>query len=254
MKTLVINPKNPMYVLTMNNKMNLYVLILWLFLTQLIVGCGGTRSGVFFEVGGGIAAVAANEEWIAHTYQEFPYEAGTVETLLSALALSNPRTTTRSQIGMTHRSANVTAPSPLAYFKFGYGFSDKLLVSYRGTGTAHKLSVIGIGFTYFAKKTVPSLYFDIFLPLWSGYYFSNIQNFGPFEGRSASIGVGYEWKKNWNAQVDFNYGVYGSNDIGARFSDVIEEPHPNAIRTYTTDERKRARVYSLGFTIGYIWY
>ena len=134
----------------------------------------------------------------------------------------------------------------------------------------------------FVRETAPSLFLDIFLPIGSDYFatksskiiirevkseepFSILGHGGPVSidyvetnkpltGQAISIGIGYEFMKHWTIKMDFNIGlgVY-SYDI-SKSTQFSYPRSPGAVDTYTVDTPRTATAYSLGFTLGYIWY
>ena len=111
---------------------NLPLLILLLLLVQLTVGCSG-RKGPFLQLGGGIAPIYANQEWISTEIKS-----GKI-------------------IDRSHHDSTVIAVSPVGNFKLGWGITEQLLVS--PSFQMSKLSSLGWGITVFHKKNAPSLFF-----------------------------------------------------------------------------------------------
>ena len=230
----------------MISKTNLHILILLLLLVPLMVGCGGTRQGGFIKLDGGVGAVAANEQWEVIKYKEWSPSA--LEQILNL----GTATRTRKVIGRTSHSEMVVERGPAVNFKIGYGFSEKLLVSYllEGLYSRERWKLVSgfMGITYFAKKTAPSLFFDIVLPM-SEYDFSKISD--SILGPGASVGVGYEFWKHWTVQMDFSFGLHNADRISWDQGPVPTDRH---ISTGAIDAATRANSSSLIFTIGCIWY
>ena len=252
MKNLVINPKDPMCTLTMNRKTNLYVLILLLFLTQLMVGCGGTRKGFFVEIGFGGAVVSSNEKSLRREIGVWarPDKPGEFEKLLHVIALSEPQTSIQKELDRYYEDADVFGVSTPINGKIGYGLSDRLLISFRSVG--YRLNVIGIGVTYFTKKTAPSLFFDIVLPISSTYKFYEISD--ELLGKGGSISVGYEWRKHLTAQLNLSFGTYRDDNPFYLYSEKSHRDVLGLLRTYTITYPIEAMSFSLGLTINYLWY
>lgn len=232
----------------MTSKTNLCILILLLLLVQLTIGCGSTRRGPFIKLDGGVGTVAANEQWEVIKYKEWdPYS-----DLERILNLGTLPPNTRKVIGRTSHSKMVVERGPAVNFKIGYGFSEKFLVSYSLNGLYSlkrwKLTSGVMGITYFTKKTVPSLFFDIVLPM-SEYDFSKISD--SILGPGASVGVGYEFRKHWAVQMDFGFGVHNADRISWYQGPV---PTNRYIGTGTIDAATGADSRSLRFTISHIWY
>ena len=229
----------------MISKTNLYMLILLILLVPLIVGCGGTRQGGFIKLDGGVGVVAANEQWEVIKYKQ--WDPSPLEQVLN-LGTARP---IRRVIGRTSHSEMVVERGPAVGFKFGYGFSEKLLVSYslKGLYSLKRWKLVSgfMGITYFTKKTVPSLFFDIVLPI-SEYNFSKISDSIP--GPGVSVGVGYEFRKHWAVQMDFNFGVHNAD----RISWDGTFPTHRHTRTGTIDAATGANSGSLIFTISTLLY
>ena len=213
-------------------KINMCLSILLLLLTQLIVGCGARR-GPFMELGVGMGAVVADEEWTASKYSDGDLWTWSGQELIE----------------QTHHDAIAATGSPAGNLKIGWGFTEQLLVS--GTVLPSKFSTLGIGITYFQKETAPSLFFDITLPVsryrqnFSNQFSTNVV------GRGFNGGVGYEFKKNWTVRGNFGFGTHDVNtsDAGAEQFLVLLGIFPG----YTEYEGKTTG-FSLGFTVNYIWY
>ena len=229
----------------MVSKTNLYILILLLVWVPLIVGCSGTRQGGFIKLNSGVGAVAANEQWEVIKYKQ--WSPGALEQILN-LGTARP---IREVIGRTSHSEMVVERGPVVGFKIGYGFSEKLLLSYSLKGLYSlkrwKLASGIIGITYFTKKTAPSLFFDIALPM-SEYNFSELSD--SILGTGVSVGVGYEFRKHWAVQMDFSFGAHNADRI------YWDGPFPTNRHTSTGtfDAATGANSGSLIFTISRIWY
>lgn len=226
---------------------NGYILILLLFLALLAIGCGGTRQGGFIKLDGGVGVVAASEQWEVIKYKEW-----SPSPLEQVLNLGTLPPAERKVIGRTSHSETVVERGPAVNFKIGYGFSEKFLVSYSLKGLyspkRRKLTSGVIGVTYFAKKTVPSLFLDIVLPI-SEYDFSRISD--SILGPGASVGIGYEFRKHWAVQMDFGFGVHNADRISWHQGPV---PTDRYISTSTIDVATGANSRSLGFTISGLLY
>ena len=217
----------------MFHKINLYGLIFLLLSIFLTAGCGGSRRGVFAELGGGIAAVAANEEWTRSTYEEGFLSTEAIETV--------------------HHNDSVIAAGLASNVKFGYGFSDQFLISLSGLQSGN-LSVGGIGLTYFTKKTAPSTFYDLNLPIsvYTPEYRSDQLN-RELQGTGISIGVGYEFKKHWIVRADLSAQSYYEKEIDdtGPLELLVVFGHP-IIRTIYRDIE--ATGYSFGLRISYLFY
>lgn len=226
---------------------NGYILILLLFLALLAVGCGGTRQGGFIKLDGGVGAVAASEQW-----EVIKYKAWSPSPIRQVLNLGTLPPETRKVIGRTSYSETVVERGPAVNFKVGYGISEKFLVSYSLKGLysfkRRKLTSGMMGITYFVKKTVPSLFFDIVLPM-SEYDFSEISD--SVLGPGASVGVGYEFRKHWAVQMDFGFGVHNADRISWDQGPVSTDDY---IGTSTTNVATEANSLSLRFMISGLLY
>ena len=146
---------------------------------------------------------------------------------------------------------------PAIYLKFGYGLNDKLLVSLRGSG--NRIFVYGIRLTHFTRSTEPAVFFDIVLPLGSEYLAFQVSKHvdsSTLAGKVASlasIGIGYEFKKHFTAQLEFSRGDFDSHDTDTS-APYRRVNSPNAIRHDIINTADTAKAYSLAFTISVIWY
>ncbi len=210
-------------------KTNMYMLIVLPLLGLLIVGCSGRR-GPFIELGVGMTPVIADEEWTARTYDAGFFSGPLLE--------------------QTHHDAIAATVFPAGNLKIGWGFTEQLLVSQ--SIQVSKLTTTGIGITVFQKKTAPSLFFDITLPV--SFYFPNFSDeVSQFvDGYGASVSVGYEFKKNWTVQGDFSFGTHDfyvtDQDLGEGILLLF------GVNTGYTAYEGETTGYSLGFKINYIWY
>ena len=207
-----------------------------LLLTQFIVGCSG-RQGPFMEIGVGMRATVANEQWTASKYSGTDLWTQSRSTLIE----------------QDYHDATAASVFPTGNMKIGLGFSEQLLVS--GSFSMSRLSTLGIGITCFTKKTVPSTFIDITLPI-SLYRQDFSYRFSTFVvGQGFNAGVGYEFKKNVNARVDFGFGVYDVNtskidgDSGAGLIGAIIGVFPGH-----TDYTGKTTGFSFGLTINQLWY
>lgn len=224
------------------SKPNLFVLILLLLLVPLTVGCGGSgRKGIFLQLGGGIAPIYANQEWTSKVIRS------------------------REVINQSHHEATVISVLPVGNFKIGYGITEQLLVSF--LSQRGKLSLSGGGITVFHKTDTPSLFVDIVIAE-SKYSPDEFPLSDSFSGSGGSVGIGYEFTKNWTVQANLSYGEHDfsgseyvstptdptevSSSIGG-FYEFFGNILANLARDGTTYDAKSTG-YSLGFTISYIWY
>ncbi len=203
----------------MIQKINLYVFIFMLLSILLTVGCSGSRQGFFGGFGGGMDAVVVDEEQTISRYDN---------------GLS----------GKEHHNTITTSVFPEGNLKIGWGFTEQFLVL--SSVQIGKLITSDYGIRIFHRKTTPSLFFDLF----GGPF--NLVDYG--EGRRVSVGVGYEFKRNWTVKGDFSFGTYNitsstRDEVGWFFADLFG----GSAGPYSTSTAK-AKVYSLGFKINYIWY
>ena len=196
----------------MIQKINLYVFIFMLLSILLTVGCSGSRQGLFVGFGGGMDAVVVDEEEIVYKYNN---------------GLS----------GKEHRDTITTAILPAGNLKIGWGVTEQHLVS--SSLQMGKLTTFDYGITIFHKKTTPSLFFDLFGGRFSWWVGDSLDRVGS----RVSVGVGYEFKKNWTVKGDFSFGIY---NIAARTRNFFSE-------LFSGDAGTRvgggAKVYSLGVKI-----
>lgn len=208
-------------------KINMYALIVLLILAQFIIGCGSGRKGAFIEIGGGMARSVVDEEWTVDT-EEWP----------GILNWGDP-----SRLSSESHDAIVTKVSPAVGWKIGYGVTEQLLFSLSVYGSLRdgelgngpEPGIGGLGITIFHKKTAPSLFFDVVLPM----YF-----YGSRVGIGASVGIGYEFISNWTVEADFSFGTQNINDSGFSDGYIFGDS------SYTTVKGKREG-YALGFKINY---
>lgn len=207
----------------------MYALIVLLLLAQFITGCSSGRKGAFIEIGGGMARSVVDEEWTVDT-EEWP----------GILNWGDP-----SQLSSESHDAIVTKVSPAMGWKIGYGVTEQLLLSLSvygplpgpglKLGNGPESGIGGLGITIFHKKTAPSLFFDVVLPMYL---------YGSRVGIGASVGVGYEFISNWSIEADFIFGTQSIND--SHYSDG----YIFGDSSYTTVKGKREG-YTLGFNIRY---
>ena len=210
-------------------KIKMYATIVLLLLAQFTIGCSSGRKGAFIEIGSGMARSVVDEEWTAHT-EEWP----------GILNWGDP-----SRLSSESHDAIVTKVSPAMGWKIGYGVTEQLLLSFSVYGSlpgpglkfgnGPKPGIGGLGITIFHKKTAPSLFFDVVLPMF--FYGSRV-------GTGASVGIGYEFISNWSIEADFSFGTQSIND--SHYSDG----YIFGDSSYTTVKGKREG-YALGFKINY---
>ncbi len=134
--------------------------------------------------------------------------------------------------------------------KIGYGLSDQLLLSYSTTGTTASMETIdgliagstdeqdanftigGIGLIYYFSAAARSPFIDIALGISS---WDDSEN--SFSGGGASIGAGYEFKKNWTAEIDYGFG--SPSDKEQVFGETVSAEMTGA---------------TLAVTVNHIWY
>ena len=201
-------------------KTNMYMLIVLLFLVLLTVGCSGRR-GPFIELGVGMATIVADEEWTVYRHDN-------------------------GQSGVEHHDTIAATVSLAGNLKVGWGFTEQFLVSI--SGNISRLSTLGYGITVFHKKTAPTLFFDVVLPL-SLYMNERFES----EGYGVSVGVGYEFKRNLTVKTDFSFGIHSIEDSTYDFGNFLGELFGGTPGPYSTTTGSRTG-FSLGFTINYIWY
>ncbi len=214
----------------MISKPNLSVLILLLLLVQLTVGCSG-RKGPFIQLGGGMAAVYANQEW------------------------TSTKIVSGKVIERNHHESTVILPGLSGNFKIGVEITEQLLVS--PSLQMSRLSSLGWGITVFQKKNAPSLFVDIVIPV-SIYFPTRFPLSESFQGRGGSVGIGYEFKKNWTVQANFSHGKheFAGSDVDETGEFIVNLLTLGLAGEFVDKTRYDARStgYSLGFTISYIWY
>ncbi|MDE0299603.1 MAG: hypothetical protein OXN17_13305 [Candidatus Poribacteria bacterium] len=212
-------------------KTNICVLMAMLLSTQMIIGCSGRR-GPFIELGVGAAPVVSDEEWTLRRHEN-----------------------SLSRVVIDHHDTIATAVSPAGNLKIGWGLSEQFLVSL--SSQISKLGTFGPGITVFQKKTAPSLFFDV---VYNGLS-TNKTNRLPVEfpnsdatGDGVSVGVGYEFKRNWTVKGDFSYGTHriDHDDIGG-WEDFLGQLFAGSVYPHNSIEGKTT-VYSLGFKINYFLY
>ncbi len=193
---------------------------LTLLLVQTAGALDGRRQGFFYQVGIGGGTTSADQEWtVLDTDFELDDSAGGI-----ALDL-----------------------------KIGYGITSKLLLSYSINVGSADLETIdgqitgfsksketasfgagGVGLTYFVKDAAPSLFVDLAI----GVSTWDDGDGNEFSGGGASVGAGYEFKKNWTAEVDYSFG--SPSDDKSLFGEKVLEAEVTGA--------------SLGVTINHIWY
>ena len=208
-------------------KNNMYVLIVLLLLVLLTVGCS-SRRGPFIELGVGMATIVTDEEWTVRRHDN-------------------------GQSGVGHHDTIAATIFPAGNLKIGWGFTEQFLVSI--SGNISRLSTLGYGITVFHKKTAPSLFFDVVLGLLSLYPSYNMPDAfsDPGSGNGVSVGVGYEFNRNWTIKGDFSFGIHNIEDSTYDLGNFLGDLFGGTTGPYSTIEGKTTG-YSLGFTINYIWY
>lgn len=129
-------------------------------------------------------------------------------------------------------------------WKIGYGVTEQLLLSLSLYGSFHENApspgIGGLGITVFHKKTAPSLFFSVVLPIFLYDPYGAPASVGP----GASVGVGYEFINNWTVEADFSFGTQSINQSG--FSDGYLFGDSTS-----TTFRGKTEGYALGFKINY---
>ena len=230
-------------------KTNVYILVVLIILTQLLTGCSGRltefsgRRGPFIELGGGVAVSRLNEDWTATKYEED-------ESFLNRVFF--PR---QNILDQTHQDGMVGNLSPAGNIKIGWGLTEQFLISQ--SFQLSKISISGVGVTFFQKKAAPSLFYHIAFQR-SSYTLSTpsfafaAQSAPSVDGSGVNIGVGYEFVKNWNAQVDFSFGTYEFDTSDRDVEDILFGPlgFSEEYTVYIGETTK----FALGFRINYMWY
>ena len=180
------------------------ILSAWAFL-----GCSpGARKGYFVELGAGGGVAAVREEGSRLVYKAWDHRPGLGEIFANALGGGGGIPPEDWKVvGSGEYSKNVVTLSPAGLMKVGWGLTDQFVVSTAFNGG--KLSVGGLGLTFFQKSTVPSLFYSVVFPY--SFYAPPDDAFGDsvLWGDGLSIGVGYEIWKHCAAQIDFSFGEYG---------------------------------------------
>ena len=225
----------------MSSKANLYGLMFLLLVLQFVMGCSSTRRGLFLELGGGGGVVAAHERWGVRTYKTHYEDESVLESILSFDRPSH----WYEEIGRTNHSQFVVKGGATANFRVGYGLSEKFLVLYSLNGLygLKKRELLSGMFTLrrFTKKTAPSLFFDLVIPL-SEYEFSEIS--ASSIGLGAGLGVGYEFTNHCFVRANLNLGLHVSPEAsGALLGGVFDRDVPNTTMSS-----------AIGFTVGYLLY
>ena len=73
------------------------------------------------------------------------------------------------------------------------------------------------------------------------------------DGKGVSIGVGYEFNRNWTVKGDFSFGIHNIEDSTYHLGNLLGALFGGAPGPYSTIEGETTG-FSLGFTINYIWY
>jgi hypothetical protein len=92
----------------------------------------------------------------------------------------------------------------------------------------------GVGLTYFLKADAPSLFVDVAVGV-STWDDGDGNEFG---GGGVAVGAGYEFKKNWTAEVDYSFG--SPSDDKSLFGEKVLVAEVTGA--------------TLGVTINHIWY
>ena len=202
------------------NRIYLIMAALALCLAQTVEALDGQRQGFFYQVGIGGGSTSADQTWTVLTEDfELDDSAGGVTLDL----------------------------------KVGYGITNMLLLSYTinvgsadlktidgritGFSTSKETASFGaggVGLTYFLRDSAPSLFVDLAV----GVSTWDDGNGNEFSGGGASVGGGYEFKKNWTAEVDYSFG--SSSDDKSLFGEKVLEAEVSGS--------------TLGLTINHIWY
>lgn len=193
------------------------------------------------ELNAGIDAAAADEKW---TVSKHGFDDGT-------------------DGDVQRHDAVAMRALPAINSKIGYGFTEQFLCSM--SILSGPLGRGGVGIMFFTKKTAPSLIFDMNYGL-SWYYLISLPNRFPDNivvdkfatGDGGSVGIGYEFKRNWVIKGDFSFGTYSFYDSSssANLGDAILTLitlGSHEIDPYYKIEGE-STVYSFGFRIGYILY
>ena len=226
----------------MGSKANLYGLMFLLLVLQFVVGCDSARKGLFLELGGGGGVVAANEKWAVRTYNKYYRDQSVLESVF------NPTTPGHryEEIGRTNHSQFVVKGGAIGNFGVGYGLSENFIMLYSLNGLyglkGRELLSGLFTLRVFTKKTAPSLFFDVVIPV-SEYEFSEISasSIGPGIG----LGVGYEFTRHCFVKAHFNLGLHGSPDG----SDLSQ-----ADGFYNSDVPNTTMSSVIGFTVGFLLY
>lgn len=202
------------------NRIYLFVAALALLLAPAAGALDGQRQGFFFQVGIGGGTTSADQKWtILDSDFELDDSGGSV-----ALDL-----------------------------KIGYGITNKFLLSYstnvgsadlktidgRITGSSKTKETAsfgagGVGVTYFLTEAAPSLFVDVTVGVSSW----DDGDGNEFSGGGVAVGAGYEFRKNWTAEVDYIFG--SPSDDKSLFGEKVLEAEVTGA--------------SLGITINHIWY
>lgn len=223
------------------------------------LGCSpGARKGYFVEYGVGGGVAGATEEGSRLVYKAWDYRPSLGEIFASALGGGGGTPPEDWKVvGSGEFSENVVAPSLAGLIKVGWGLTDQFVIS--TAFNAGKLSVGGLGLTFFQKSTVPSLFYSVVFPY--SFYVPPDDAFGDsvLWGDGLSIGVGYEFRKHFATQIDFSFGEYGefsgrdpSAPLHIVYSDV--EGIPTDARTGTWNPVIGSRGYLVRFMISYLYY
>lgn len=174
----------------------------------------GTRSGPFVELsaGGGVTSVSEDRKIVE--YKQWEKDIGVLDYLFGHTDLVK-----RKIIKRSFYRDDIVGASPVASIRFGYGFGDQLVLL--AGFNPGKLTMVGPGFTFFQKKTAPSLFYSVLLPV--SFYKSGGDT---LVGPGLNLGIGYEFWKHFGVKIDFSLGSY--DGVDRTFPDNAE-PVPASI-------------------------
>ena len=246
-----------------NSRTEVLFIVLVIVFGYVASGCSlGTRKGYFAEYGVGGGVAAATEEGVRLVYKVWDYDPSLSEVLDSVYEGGGGGISLEGSaiVGLDEYSENVVMLSPATTLKLGWGLTDQFIVS--TNFNFGRLSVQGLGLTYFQKSTAPSLFYSVVFPYsfytipYEEYEYYNINP--SLRGSGLAIGVGYEHRKHLAVQMDFSFGEYG--EFTGRGPSVPLHINSDAAgipidaRTGTRNPVLGLRGGLVRFTISYLFY